>query len=209
MKKVPLRQLLLFLLLFGFAFEVVVLSAHTRRQKQALLQLVEDRGLGEGRRPLAVGDAVPALRLASPEGPEQVLRFGAGEPKRLLLVFNTRCPACAESVEGWNRLARASGAGFQVLAVTEDPADAILDYARRMGLDYPAFRLLESTYREALLVSFVPHSILLDSAGTVLGVWPGPLREEQLRYIEAAAGASSPTRLAREDCACGAGETRL
>lgn len=201
MKKTKLWYLLCLLLLGGLAVEVVVLSVHNRRQKDFLVKLLEEQGLLADRPALNVGDRLPSLQLVGVDGGEETLHFGRQQPSRLLLVFNTRCPACAESVDGWNRLQQSTYGRLEMVAVSNDDGQAIAAYAQENQLRYPVFSLRDASYREALKVSFVPHTILVAPTGTVLGVWAGPLGEEQLRFLEDTSLELSPPEMAA-DCGC-------
>ena len=172
-----LSTVVLYLVLFGLAAEVVVLGVQKRKQKE----MIDDLLAGEDRpapvlTALAVGDRLdPLPELAALDGSRQRLPFGAGQSRRLLLVFNTRCPACAETVASWNRLAGSVGERAQVVAVTSDPLEEIAEYRRQRNLSYATFSLGSADYKEVLQVGFVPQTILVDAVGTVLGIWSGPL----------------------------------
>ncbi|MCP4659469.1 MAG: hypothetical protein GY856_29020 [bacterium] len=105
MKK--LTTVVLYLVLFGLAIEVVILGLQNRKQKEIIRQVVAEQAPSVPASLLEVGDRLPpVLELAAPGGAHHRLQFSADQPQRLLLVFNTRCPACIETLPSWNRLAR-------------------------------------------------------------------------------------------------------
>jgi len=175
-----LTKVVLFVVLFGLAAEVVILGLQNRKQKEMIRQFAEhSAGL------LEVGDRLPpALELAAPDGTHHRFPFSADQPPRLLLVFNTRCPACVETLPSWNRLAQTVGGAVELVAVTSDSPAEVSDYVRQHATSFSAYSFHDADYREILGISFVPHTILVDASGTVLGIWPGALSSERAGKIE-------------------------
>lgn len=170
----------LYLVLFGLAVEVVILGLQNRKQKEIIRQMVTEQAPADSASGLEIGDRLPSvLELAAPDGGHHRLGFSADQPPRLLLVFNTRCPACVETLPSWNRLAQTVGSAAHLVAVTSDSPAQVSDYVRQHTTRFPAYSFNGADYREILKIRFVPHTILVDGNGIVLGVWPGALNPER------------------------------
>lgn len=109
------------------------------------------------------------------------VRRGAGAPM-VVAVFDTWCPVCRETMpEVADVLARHPEVGALIVSMDDDP-DALRTYLRDTAL--PAVRVLGTPRKKGGLAaalaptgityrSKVPHVVLLDARGQVVGEWAG------------------------------------
>ncbi|HUY27648.1 MAG TPA: TlpA disulfide reductase family protein [Candidatus Binataceae bacterium] len=122
----------------------------------------------------AVGEKIPAFKLATMDGGERA--FPSGRPA-LLCFVKEDCPTCAASMPLIEALHRAFGAHAEILAIGQDAAGnrALIE---RFGLSAP---MLDDS---ALAVSFaydldtVPAIILADGAGALISQFVGLARDD-------------------------------
>jgi peroxiredoxin len=169
----------LYLVVIALAAEVVFLVIQNRRL-QAQIVLMRNYHPPET---LKVGDKVVSVNLRSLDGTLETLSYGAGMPTRLLYVFNTRCPTCQYTLPIWKNLAAEMPASVQVLAVTSDSLEATIKYQQRHALNYPVFVAADMLFKRNYKIPYVPQTMLLDSSGTVQGIWSGVLQDSQIVQI--------------------------
>lgn len=89
---------------------------------------------------------------------------------QVYLVYNTRCPYCARSVEAWQELnARVSGMGrVQVVGVSLDSAHLTRKYQVEHGLNFPSVTLTDQRMKDIHRFGAVPQTLVLDSGGRVI-----------------------------------------
>jgi len=175
--KVGRFTLLLYLAVIALAVEVVFLVIQNRRLRGRIAALYRQRET------LKEGEKVPAVDLLSLSGTLEKVSYGAGMPHRLLYVFNTRCPACQNTLQAWKQLAAEVQASIQIIGVANDSLTATVKYQREHSLNYPVFVAADTLFKKQYKISFVPQTILLDSSGTVQGIWTGVLQDSQLVRI--------------------------
>jgi len=181
--KVGRFTLLLYLAVIALAVEVVFLVIQNRRLQGQIVALMRYRQPET----LKKGDRVPSVALLSVSGRLEKLSYGAGVPYRLLYAFNTRCPACQNTLQAWKQLAAEVQASIQIIGVANDSLTATVKYQREHSLNYPVFVAADTLFKKQYKISFVPQTILLDSSGTVQGIWTGVLQDSQLVRIREAA----------------------
>ncbi len=120
------------------------------------------------------------------DGHTVTLRYGAGQPYRLLLWFSSSCPACEDNLYVWNDLFHDYGSErLQFLGVcTDDPADTralVAEY----GLEFPVISLDNPSIVEAYKGFSRPQTVLVGPGGQIRNLWPGSLSTQQLEGLTA------------------------
>lgn len=95
----------------------------------------------------------------------------AGAPKTLVVVLNTRCRFCAESVPFYNSLA-AGRAGTRVIAVFPNDEGEVREYARQQSLK---LETVAGADLRTLHTESTPTMILVGRDGKILDFWIGKL----------------------------------
>ena len=164
---------------------VLLLAWQNRALKDELAAATARQAPPEG---LAAGDRFQPLVLLDDGGNSTALRLGESEPRSLLLVFTTHCPACRETIPVWGSL-------------LEDPLEGIRVLGIRLGgevedipfLPFAVFTPEDGGAGLAGKIPFVPATLILDGDGTVEQVWYGMLDEEKQRAVgDALSSALSP-----------------
>jgi peroxiredoxin len=79
---------------------------------------------------------------------------------------------------------RDAAKGVQFVGIAVDQADKVRDYAREIGLNYPAliggFGAIELSKALGNELSALPFTIVLDRSGSVVHTQLGPLKAAQL-----------------------------
>jgi peroxiredoxin len=127
------------------------------------------------------------LRKGEAFSPVRGLDYG-GSPLTLLIVMNTNCHYCTESVPFYRKLAeaqRTGGRAARVVAVFPNDEAEVREYARQTGLDLEKVSGVDFS---KLNVGGTPTAILIDSGGTVRDFWVGKLPSESEQQIINALG---------------------
>jgi thiol-disulfide isomerase/thioredoxin len=130
------------------------------------------------------GSAVLALVLPDLEGREQALAQWRGK----VLVVNfwaTWCAPCREEMPHFIEVQQRDGAkGVQFVGIAVDQADKIRDFAREIGLNYPALvgglGAIELSKALGNELSALPFTVVLDRGGGIVLTQLGPLKAAEL-----------------------------
>ncbi|HEU4699303.1 MAG TPA: TlpA disulfide reductase family protein [Gemmatimonadales bacterium] len=120
-------------------------------------------------RPLAVGEPVPALAVATLAGDSA--RVGPGEPVTLLNIWATWCGPCREEFPDLERLQREFGPkGLRVLAVSVDASDVapVRRFAEEHGATFTIGHDPSGAVKTTYQAIGVPASYLIDRDGRLL-----------------------------------------
>jgi cytochrome c biogenesis protein CcmG, thiol:disulfide interchange protein DsbE len=126
----------------------------------------------EGFRPLAPGDTAPAYAAVTLAGDSVRLGAGAGaQPLTLLNLWATWCTSCREEFADLEALQRALGPrGLRVLAVSVDRGgtDKVARFVRAQGTTFAVAHDPAGAVRDRYRAVGVPESYLIAPNGTVL-----------------------------------------
>jgi cytochrome c biogenesis protein CcmG, thiol:disulfide interchange protein DsbE len=152
----------------------------------AVLALVGLLGFGlvsKGSSGLALGDVAPASPL--PELESDGSGSLAEYKGRWVLVnfWASWCVPCRQEAPALEEFQqRHGGPHFTVLGIdTQDLGDDGRDFVRSYGLSYPQLRDGDGDAADDFGTSGVPENFLVDPAGKVRWLLPGPVDEEYLR----------------------------
>jgi len=127
---------------------------------------------------LAPGDVVPPFDVVDSAGKVERIAFGDGTPRTLLLVFSTTCPACKVNMPIWNELlARPIPPSMRVVGIQTDAGAA--HAGGDPVLPFSVFTIDRSRGASLEKIPFIPATVVLDAAGTVVAAWFGVLTDEQ------------------------------
>jgi hypothetical protein len=114
-------------------------------------------------------------RVTASEFPVDLSR----SPQTLLLVLNSNCHFCTESTPFYRDLVAARGPGTQVtrvVVVGVENVETLQGYLARQQIAVDEVRSIRLTQ---VKIRGTPTLLLLDRSGSVKGVWPGYLTDEQ------------------------------
>lgn len=117
----------------------------------------------------------PGFTLRDVRGATHSLQSFRGHPV-LVNFWATWCPPCRMELPELEKLAQAHVGCLTVLGVTEDAQDPaqVGAFLLQHGVTYPV--LLDDGGAGTLYgVTTIPHSVLLDSGGKILGTFDGPV----------------------------------
>lgn len=184
-------NLLLYLALVALSAEIFFLILQNRRLRAEVQSVSKQARLQE--ETLEEGEKVNQVELKNLGGSSEKLSFGVAVSKRLLFIFNTRCPTCQLLLPTWKELADELKEHVEILGITYDSLAVTIPYANTNAIAYPIFVAADTSFRRMYKIHFVPQTILLDGEGTVLGHWPGTLSDNNLSMIRRIASNNSPT----------------
>jgi len=135
-------------------------------------------------RPIA--DALPDIAFQDRQGITRHLSDWRGRPL-LVNFWAPWCGPCREEIPFLERLSGQRAAdGLQVIGVAVDSRKAVLDYARRAGIQYPlligeqpGLRAVQELGMEAVF----PFSVFVDARGRIVTLKIGMLRPDQAALI--------------------------
>lgn len=143
----------------------------------------------------AAGDAPPRPAIADtlpdipfPDRHGVMRRFSDWKGHPLLVNFWAPwCGPCREETPLLERLSRQrAGDGLQVIGVALDSRAAVLDYARRAGIQYPLLigeRPGGEAVRALGMEPVLPFSVFVDARGRIVTLKIGELRADQAKLI--------------------------
>jgi thiol-disulfide isomerase/thioredoxin len=145
------------------------------------------RALTGGGAPQAEAAALLAIALPDPDGKEQSL----GQWKGKVLVVNfwaTWCGPCREEMPEFVRAQAELGAkGLQFVGIAVDQPDKVREFAREIGLNYPAliggYGAMELSKTLGNSVMALPFTVIVDRQGRVAHTQLGALKDAKLRSI--------------------------
>lgn len=134
----------------------------------------------------AIPDTLPDIAFADRSGVMRRLSDWKGQAL-LVNFWASWCGPCREETPLLKRLSRERARdGLQVIGIAVDSRAAVLDYARREGIQYPlligeqaGLELIQDLGMQAVF----PFSVFLDARGQIVAVKVGILRADQAQLI--------------------------
>ncbi|HXV78182.1 MAG TPA: hypothetical protein VD788_17865 [Candidatus Polarisedimenticolaceae bacterium] len=124
---------------------------------------------------LSAGDVLDEIVVVAHDGVERPLELTG---PTLLLVFSSRCPACAALRPYWSELPALAGPGaLQIIGLETDAAGSTA------LAPYPIYAVVHDRSPGLEPVPYVPATVLVDGDKTVRRVWFGPLDAEARREL--------------------------
>jgi methylamine dehydrogenase accessory protein MauD len=163
MEALVVSNVLLWVLVIALAGVVFALA----RQVGVLHERLAPAGALALARGPEVGEAAPALRVASLAGEEVAIGGREAEGRSTLLFFvSPTCPVCATLLPTLARVAAEEGPPLRCLLASDGEPAEHARFVRAKRLD-PARYLLSRELGVRFEVSKLPYAVLLDAAGIV------------------------------------------
>ncbi|MGQ0834320.1 MAG: TlpA family protein disulfide reductase [Gammaproteobacteria bacterium] len=134
----------------------------------------------------AIPDRLPDITLTDRDGKPRQLSEWAGRPL-LINFWATWCAPCRREIPLLKTLrAERASEGLEVIGIAVDFRDAVLEYAREIGLDYPLLIGEQDGLDAAAAFGMdivLPFSIFADRDGRIVTLKVGELHADEARYI--------------------------
>ena len=140
-------------------------------------------------RPSASADGAALLNVALPDAEGREQRLDQWRGKVLVVNFwATWCAPCRDEMGEFIRFQKAEGAkGVQFVGIAVDQADKVQQFAKEVGLNYPALigglaamQLSQSMGNELMAL---PFTVVVSRDGKVVHRQLGPLKQPKLEQI--------------------------
>ncbi|RNF83725.1 peroxiredoxin family protein [Montanilutibacter psychrotolerans] len=169
------RNWIAYVLLLAACALVVLLSVQNRQLREGYDALVD-----AGRRP-QVGSWLPATHTTTLDG--QPVTLGAARGRhQVLYFFDPACPICEASLPAVRALALAlrdaPQGQVELLGIAQPPRQAVDDYVRSRGLDFPVVLSAPKTL-SLYDITVVPLLVVVDRDGRVLFSHNGQLNTKE------------------------------
>jgi thiol-disulfide isomerase/thioredoxin len=133
-----------------------------------------------------IPEVLPEVELHDREGRVRTLRDWGDRPL-LINFWATWCAPCRREIPLLKRLrAERREQGLEVVGIAVDVREAVLEYAREIGLDYPLLIGEQEGFEAAAAFGMdlvLPFSVFADRAGRIVTVKVGELHADEAAYI--------------------------
>ncbi len=173
----------------ALAVLVVLLARENRRLKAALSAPALGQAAPEM---LKAGECVTPFDVLGEAGRAVRVEFGPGQPRTLLLVFSSQCPACARTIPVWNEITAAvESASVRVVGVQLDQGQATgaAGAPNATAARFPVFGVGSARPGPLAKIPYVPVAALLAGDGVVEHVWVGAPESAQVEELRGALAA--------------------
>lgn len=152
-----------------------------RENRKLHLQLKATRGPFKILNP---EDKVPPLVGLDLNRKAARVEFPSSEPI-ILFWFSATCPSCEHNVEFWKQVYQKHRSDHLIFyGVTNTGEEETADFVKRFQLDFPVLIVSDLSLLEKYRVEVIPQTMLIDTDGSVIKVWPGPLSEIYQKEME-------------------------
>lgn len=133
----------------------------------------------------AIPERLPDLTMPDAQGKPRRLADWRGRPL-IVNFWATWCEPCRREIPLLEQLRRKSSTGLEVVGIAVDKRDAVLPYARQMGIEYPLLMGEEEGIKavDAFGMQAVfPFSVFADRQGRIVGLKVGELHPDEAQLI--------------------------
>ncbi|MBN2414277.1 TlpA family protein disulfide reductase [bacterium] len=185
MKRPPNVQILLYLILAAFAFEVVVLA----RQNMILKRQLSGRFAQQAgnQKEISDGMTLTPLKLTDFQDTEFTLTYTQPGKKTLLYFFSLTCPQCMRNIPQWRKLADElkDNPAVEVIGVSKGGREPVQQYANGYNLNFTVGVNAEAdtTILKDYGIQYVPTTVLVDDSARVIRSTVGVLSDDKRQDI--------------------------
>jgi peroxiredoxin len=160
---------------------VILLSVETAyliNQNRKLKAIIENPT--EQFKTLSTGDDVPPVTAQDINGNRIDLEYSPDAPYTVIFWFSTSCSSCEENIEFWKEMFLDYGsAKTRFIGLSVGSAEETAEFASENDIQFPIILAREYGLVEEYMGNIVPQTILINPAGIVAQVWPGPLSHKK------------------------------
>lgn len=180
----PKKQQLFLGMLITIILVMMVQNYLLVRQNHEKTTYIERlKGQIYGTRVFGQGDTISSFTGERYDGHRMVVDPRNVGTKQLLFVYTTTCGACQGNMPNWEKLfSEIAMKKLSILGLCADSVSEMNRFCIANAVTFPTISIWEdSTFRRGF--QLFPQTILLDSIGTVLKVWPGTLSRDKINDI--------------------------
>jgi len=183
--KSQLWSIILIVLVLAMGVEILLLVQENRELRSAL------KIPRESFKVLNPKEKVPPLSGIDQKGKEVKVEYPSSK-KTVLFWFSTECSSCEYDLEFWKQIYQKHSLGMlRFFGVTTSERDKTEEFVKKFQLEFPVLILSDFSLLEKYRVDVIPQTMLIDTNGVVLKVWPGSLSENYKKEIESMMSSSS------------------
>lgn len=135
-----------------------------------------------------VGETLSEIRGRTRFGAEVTVDYQSGGPT-LVYVFSPTCGYCDETWPTWHQLRSLPGVRSVAIDLTSRADEAY--FGARNVVGFPVISEVDPEITLSHHFNLVPQTLLVGSDGRVLGVWTGPLDDQEVAEIRRLAAPAS------------------
>lgn len=131
------------------------------------------------------GDVLPEFKALDVDGRE-VTVARRGSEKTLLFYYDPKCDRCAAGLPAWikaHEKLKALGAKAEIVGLSVSDSYRTVQYARQAALPFRSVPFPSIELQRRYGATEVPLTVVIDSAGLVLGVWDKPLESGEVADV--------------------------
>jgi len=130
---------------------------------------------------MKAGEYFSFSQLKSLDGTE----LATSTRRRVVFVFNAKCPFCVKSLPYWHKIdSVATAMKINVVGIGLDSLSSIEAYAREHAFGFSVFVPTDIVkFKERNKITGVPHTVLVSGDGRVESLWSGMIDEKSYAEV--------------------------
>lgn len=156
--------------------------AYLMYQNQRLKSIIQDPR--KYFKTLSEDEVVPSFTALDIDGNDVTIRYSPDAPYTILFWFAPTCSSCEENINFWNQISREYGSDrLRYLGMCTGSPEEAREFADEYGLEFSVICASDPFIVNTYKGNLTPQTVLISSEGSVAGVWPGVLTDDQKDMI--------------------------